>query len=233
MNNVEPIPGLDGEKRQHVAAGLWRAWREDGRGAAVLTGFSGLGKTQQVVRPLVARATSEGIPAVHIDVQLHPTSLDQELTALLMRELRDDGREELAKATGNQPTFLQRSGTFSAMVRLSCWTSSSGCWSRRVRSRCLASALRKIAQRAPDEGGFWLVSNRFVDPGWTEPFYPAELEPPTCLDLQRIVLQGISMASAEERFPADRRMEVVWRLGANPLALRLLGHLLRLHALGS
>jgi hypothetical protein len=101
----------------------------------VLTGFSGLGKTQQVVRPLVARATSEGIPAVHVDVQLHPTSLDQELTALLMRELRDDGREELAKATGNQPTFLQRSGTFSAMVRLSCWTSSSGCWSRRVRSR--------------------------------------------------------------------------------------------------
>lgn len=92
----------------------------------------------------------------------------------------------------------------------------------------LASALRKIAQRVPDKGCFWLVLNRLVDPGWTEPFYPALLEPPICLeDLQRIVLQGISMGDAEERFPADRRMEVVRRLGANPRVLRLLGHLLR------
>jgi hypothetical protein len=201
----------------------------------VLTGFSGLGKTQQVVRPLVARATSEGIPAVHIDVQLHPTSLDQELTALLMRELRDDGREELAKATGNQPTFsaalrhLLRNGALVVLDEFQRMLEPSSAKPLEP----LASALRKIAQRAPDEGGFWLVSNRFVDPGWTEPFYPAELEPPTCLDLQCIVLQGISMASAEERFPADRRMEVVWRLGANPLALRLLGHLLRPHGLGS
>ena len=58
MNKLEPIPGLDGEKRQHVAAGLWRAWREDGQGAAVLTGFSGLGKTQQVVRPSDKRGHS-------------------------------------------------------------------------------------------------------------------------------------------------------------------------------
>lgn len=235
MSNVEPIPGLDGERRQDVAAGLWRAWRDDGRGAAVLTGFSGLGKTEQVVRPLVARAISEGIPAVHIDVPFHPTSLDQELTALLVGELRDDGKDELAEATGSQPSFsaaLKHLLRNDALVVLDEFQRVLEPSSAKPLEP-LATALRKLAQRAPDKGCFWLVSNRFVDPGWTEPFYTAELEPPTCLeDLQRIVLQAISMGSAEERFPADRRMEVVWRLGANPRALRLLGHLLRHYALG-
>ncbi len=234
MSNVEPIPGLDGERRQDVAAGLWRAWREDGRGAAVLTGFSGLGKTEQVVRPLVARATSEGIPAVHIDVPLHPTNLDKELTALLGEALRDDGKDELAEATGSQPGFaaalrhLLREGALVVLDEFQRVLEPSSAKPLEP----LATALRKIAQRAPDNGCFWLVLNRLVDPGWTEPFYTTLLEPPTCLeDLQRIVLEGISTADADERFPADRRTEVVRRLGANPRVLRLLGHLLRHYTL--
>ena len=56
MAEFERIVGLDGSRRQDVAARLWSAWRGDGVGAAVRTGFSGLGKTDRVVRPLVGRA---------------------------------------------------------------------------------------------------------------------------------------------------------------------------------
>jgi glycosyltransferase involved in cell wall biosynthesis len=96
----------------------------------------------------------------------------------------------------------------------------------------LDSVLRKIAQSTDDTGCLWLVLNRELDAGWSEPFFTALLEVPTDpRDLEHIVLQAVAMADAEERFRADRRVEVVNRLGANPRVLRLLGNLLRRYTL--
>ena len=234
MSDVEPIPGLDGARRQQVAAGLWRAWRDDGRGAAVLIGFSGVGKTEQVIRPLIARAISKGSSAVHIEVPRHPTDIDQELTALLVEELRFDGQDDLAEATGGEASFSAAVGCLlrhSTLVVLDEFQRVLD-GARGQPLEPLATSLQKIARRPPDKGCLWLVSNREVDPVWTEPFYTALLEPPSDLqDLQRIVLESIATADIEERFPADRRLEVVRRLGSNPRVLRLLGHLLRHYAL--
>ncbi|MCA9647033.1 MAG: hypothetical protein KC492_40370, partial [Myxococcales bacterium] len=68
---------------------------------------------------------------------------------------------------------------------------------------------------------------------WTEQFYEAFLEAPAELaDSERITLQAIGRADAEDRFPLDRRLEVIRRVGANPRVLRLLGTLLRIYPLG-
>jgi glycosyltransferase involved in cell wall biosynthesis len=233
MGASEVIPGLDGARRQQVAAGLWTAWRVEGRGAAVLTGFSGIGKSEHVVRPLVARARSEGISAVHIDVPLYPTDLDQELAGLLVEEFVLIGDGSLAEVVRNQPSFAAALATLlsrGALVVIDEF--------HRMLDRSnsrpldpLASKFEKLARRGRDDGCLWLVANRLIDPVWTEPFHTAVLEPPADLeDAQRIVLQGTATADADERFPVDRRVEVVRRLGANPRLLRLLGHLLRHYA---
>ena len=97
----------------------------------------------------------------------------------------------------------------------------------------LGSKLQQLARRAPDGGCLWLVTNRVVDPAWTEQFYEAFLEAPAELaDSERITLQAIGRADAEDRFPLDRRLEVIRRVGANPRVLRLLGTLLRIYPLG-
>jgi glycosyltransferase involved in cell wall biosynthesis len=235
MSNADAIPGLAGARRQQVAAGLWAAWQQDHRSAALLTGFSGLGKTEQVVRPLVARAKGQGAPAVLIDVPLHPTDLEAELTGRLVEELRASGDGELAESIKAEPSFasalrsLLRQGALVVVDEF-----------QRVLEPAsgkpiepLGEKIRRIAQRAADGGCLWLVSGRDVDPGWTESFYTTQLEaPPELEDQERIVLDALATADAEERFPMDRRVEVVRRLGANPRLLRLLGHLLRHYALG-
>ena len=44
---------IDGAERQRVAEDLWASWWERGERAAILTGFSGLGKTDKVAIPLL------------------------------------------------------------------------------------------------------------------------------------------------------------------------------------
>jgi glycosyltransferase involved in cell wall biosynthesis len=228
------IPGLDGERRQDLAAGLWRAWWEEGRGAAVLTGFSGLGKTDKVVRPLASRAIGNGRPAVLVDVPPNPMDLDKQLTALLVEELSLAGATVLAEAVGRQPSFslalreLLRHGALVVLDEFQRLLQPSIARP----AEPLATNLHRIATRPQDKGCLWLVSSRHVDPTWTEPFHTALLEPPSDLnDLERIVLTNVEIADAEQRFSRDRRLEVVRRLGANPRALRLLGNLLQLYPL--
>ncbi len=210
VSETEAIPGLDGERRQQVAAELWRAWRDEGRGALILTGFSGVGKTEHVVRPLVARAKSAGSPAIHIDIPLHATDLDQELFGLLVQELYDSGAEALADAITTQPNlssalrYLLRQGGLVVIDEFQRLLDRSV--SRPIEP--VATTFQGIARRTPDGGCLWLVLNRAIDPTWTEPFYARLLEPPTELaDLQRIVLSSIATGDAEERFPAGRRLE--------------------------
>jgi glycosyltransferase involved in cell wall biosynthesis len=234
MSDAAPIPGLDGAQRQNVAAGLWSAWREAKRGAALLTGFSGLGKTEQVVRPLVARAKAMRIPAVVIEVPLHPTDVDQELLSRLVEELRDGGDTALGET-------IEKEASFAAGLRRLLREGALVVVDEFQRLLVVASGepaepfndkLRKVAQRTGDEGCLWLVSNREVDSAWTEPFHTAHLEVPKELaDQQKIVLDAIAASDADERFPTHRRLEVIRRLGANPRVLRLLGNLLRHYSL--
>jgi hypothetical protein len=229
----EKIAGLDGDRRQELAAGLWRAWWEEGRSAAVLTGFSGLGKTEKVVRPLVARAIRAGRTAIVIDVPVSPMDLDKQLTALLVDELNLSGATALADEVAKQPSFsvaLRQLLRQDVLVVLDEFQRLLGISSRP--SEPLATNLQRISARPLDRGCLWLVSSRAVDSTWTEPFHVAVLEAPSDLnDLQHIVLTSVGTADAEERFPRNRRLEVVRRLGANPRALRLLGNLLQYYPL--
>ena len=233
MSEAASIPGLDGAQRQKVAAGLWNAWRKGNRSAALLT-VSGIGKTEQVVRPLVARAKAEGIRAVLIEVPLHPTDVDQELLSRLVEELRDGGDTALGETIEQEPSFaaglrrLLREGALVVVDEFQrLLSSASG-----EPAEPFNEKLRKVAQRTGDEGCLWLVSNREVDSAWTEPFLTAHLEVPKELeDQQKIVLDAIAADDADERLPPHRRLEVVRRLGANPRVLRLLGNLLRHYSL--
>lgn len=233
MDIPKVILGLEGRHRQQVAADLWVAWRKEGRGAAILTGISGVGKTDLIVRPLAARAREEGRPAVHINIPLHPMDLDQELLGLLIEELLVLDAS-LAETIQNQPDFsaalaiVLRSGTLVVLDEFQrVLESTTG-----LPLEPLGRKLHKLAERLSDGGCLWLVSNRLVDPGWTEPFYTAELPPPDQIaDIENIVLKTINAPNAEERFPIERRIEIAQRLGANPRLLRLLGLLLRHYSL--
>jgi glycosyltransferase involved in cell wall biosynthesis len=181
----------------------------------------------------VRQAAQEGHPAVLVEIPLNPTDVEQEVIGEILERLRDEGLSTLAQRVAAQPTFV-------AALRL---LMSNGAlvvvddFQRLLDSRAqpsdpLGSKLQQLSRRAPDEGCLWLVTNRVVDPVWTESFYEALLEAPTELtDSERIVLEAIGRDDAEGRFPLDRRLEVVRRVGANPRVLRLLGNLLRIYPL--
>lgn len=231
---MEPIPGLDGSRRQQTAADLWNAWQADGRVVAVLTGFSGLGKTERIVLPLVARARDQGRIVALIDVPQRPTSLDEELLARLVEDLRDNGNAGAADAIAAEPSFatalrsLLRAGALVVVDEFQRLLDPATA----APPEPIAGKFRQIAMREARGGCLWLVSNRMVDPEWTEPFHTCFLEAPSEIaDLERIVLEAIGTHDAGGRFPAPRRAEVAGRLGQNPRALRLLGQLLQIYPL--
>ena len=230
---MEQIPGLDGARRQEVSARLWTAWRAERRGGVILTGFSGTGKTDRVVRPLVDRALNESIPAVQVDVPQSSTDLDQELLALLSEGLLTNGYAQLAAELKVQPNFPLGLGTVlrrGALVVIDEFQRLLEPLSARPIDP-LGGKLRQLAAPKPESGCLWLVSNREVDPGWAEPFHLAYLQPPEEIaDALHIVSEGFG-AEMGERLPTARQSEVVRRLGFNPRVLRLLGSLLRTYSL--
>ncbi len=118
------VPGLDGERRQAVAERLWRAWRDEGRPASVLTGFSGVGKTERVVAPLVARAREEQTVAIQIDIPAQPTDLERELLARVKEGLQDTAAKDLAEE--GRPLQPLRSGCVLFLPREDSQCSSAG-----------------------------------------------------------------------------------------------------------
>lgn len=232
---MQKLNQIAGARRQEVAQGLWAAWREHSAGCAVLVGFSGTGKTERVVRPLLAHAHTElHVPTVHIDVPANPTQLDQEMLARLVEALREAGSNQLADEAAQAPNFtvgarcvLQQGGLvvvdeFQRLMHTS--------HARPVDP--YAEKLRRLGTRAGDGGCLWLVSNRSVDPEWSEPFHTAFLEPPSDADdVIAIVIEAIGAADSDSRLPEARHEEIAQRFGRNPRALRLLGHLMRHHAL--
>lgn len=232
---MEELSGLSGERRQAVAADLWATFREHRRPAAILVGFSGTGKSERVALPLVGRARAEGVPAaVHFDTPAHPTQLDQELLGRLVEALREAGASNLADQ-------VARESNFASGVRLT--LGAGGLVVVDEFQRILQSAIavpaepyakqfRKLASRPADGGCLWLISNRDVDPVWSEPFHTTVLEPlENTGDVVRIVGEALGTADAAERLPASRHAEIAERFGRNPRALRLLGNLMRLYAL--
>ncbi|MEJ2854820.1 MULTISPECIES: glycosyltransferase [unclassified Saccharothrix] len=232
----EPLAGLDGRERQQVAAALWRAWRVDRR-SGVLTGLSGIGKSQGVVGPLRKRADVLGIQTLSIEVP--PRRVDEgtrvDLEAELLERLRTemehvgiDVAEDVQRRRGlfiTLSTLLRRG----ALVVIDEFQRLLGADGRPEQP--FADELAKLVDR-PGRGGLWLVSNRTVDPVWTEPFHVATLPRPGVADAVRIVLDGMpSGVDPEQLFPVELRERTVERLGANPRVLRLLGSLLGVHEL--
>lgn len=232
---MQELYQIAGARRREVAQGLWAAWREHSAGCAVLVGFSGTGKTERVVRPLLSHAHAElHVPAVQIDVPAQPTQLDQEMLARLVEALREAGRKELADEAAHAPNFTEgarcvlRQGGLVVVDE----------FQRLLHTHHAlpvdpyVEKLSRLGTRASDGGCLWLVSNRSVDPEWSEPFHTAFLEPPgDTADVIAIVTEALGTADAASRLPEARHEEIAQRFGRNPRALRLLGHLMRHHAL--
>jgi len=223
-----PVSRLDGEQRRSVATGLWRKWRLEGRGSALLFGSSGVGKSEGIVRPLRDWAEGQGIPTVWVDVPVAAVSFDSLLLHATEQELVNGGHPELAAAVAEADTLtsalraLLRAGALVILDEFQRALESDG---RPAPS--MARMLEQLGRRPTDTGCLLLVSNRQVDWSWTEPFYVDELSPPNDdADAERIVLQQLKSDEAAVRFPDSRRLEVVHRLGRNPRVLRLLGLLL-------
>lgn len=200
-----------------------------------MVGFSGTGKTERVVRPLLSHAHAElHVPAVHIDVPAQPTQLDQEMLARLVEALREAGREELADEAAHAPNFTEgarcvlRQGGLVVVDEFQRLLHAD----HALPVDPYTEKLRRLGTRASDGGCLWLVSNRSVDPEWSEPFQMAFLEPPgDTADVIAIVTEALGTADASSRVPEARHEEIAQRFGRNPRALRLLGHLMRHHAL--
>ncbi|MEU7907346.1 glycosyltransferase [Actinoplanes sp. NPDC049118] len=223
---------LDGAERRAKTESLWRAWRQEGRGAALLFGFSGVGKSDGVIRPIQVWAARQGVPTVRVDVPADSVDLQARLQAAVHEELIAAGRVDLAAIVANDGSFvggvraLLRAGTLVVIDEFQRAVDPDG-----RPSPVLAQALEKLAGRPADPGCLLLVSNRRVDWAWTDPFYVTELLPPEEDDAARIVLEQLDPARAGALFPPVRRAEVVRRLGRNPRVLRLLGLLLEYHVL--
>ncbi|MDO9337553.1 MAG: glycosyltransferase [Caulobacter sp.] len=225
---MEFAGGPDGGRRREVADSLWAAWIELQKGGLILTGMSGMGKTEHVVRPFMTAAGRLGRPAVKVEVPLVSLDLAGAVQAALVEELELGGHGELVPYA-----LVSLKAGVSALVRrgflvvIDEFQRALDPTGRPLED--LGAEIRKIAQRTPDHGCLFLVSNRTVDALWSEPFHVCELSAPDSQeDLDGIVLVGMgNRVDAEARFPQDRRLEVVRRLGCVPRALRLLGGLLR------
>lgn len=228
------LPGLDGEGRQLVAKSLWRAWRHDGRGAAILSGISGVGKTERLIAPLVSRARDQKIIAVHVDVPAQPLDLERELLSRVSEAVTDSIGSSIAKDVVNATDLatglklvLNNGGLIVVDEFQRLLHPRSG-----APLEPFSEQFARLARRSRDGGCLWLVSNRYIDPLWTEPFHVAILEAPTdTKDAIRIVMESIATADARARLPEARFQEVAYRFGGNPRALRLLGHMLRFYDL--
>lgn len=234
MSESTDLHGLTGVHRKAVAEELWHAWQVERRAAAVITGVSGIGKTDRLVRPLVARARARGGLALHVEVPQAALSTDEELKSLVIQELRDCADEQLVSVCEQHSTFAEvarevfrRGGLLvvdefqrllepGSALPIAAWRNVFG----------------RLGTRVADEGCLWLVSNREVSADWTEPFHQAFLTAPASVDEQiQMVLDALGTTDPDGQFPVARRIEVARRLGGNPRALRLLGNLLRTHVL--
>lgn len=214
---------------------LWDAWQEQHHQSVLITGLSGVGKTEQLLWPLVLYAQQSNLPAIRLEVPANPLSADGELRAQLIEELKDVGLTELAQDCENAPNFTDAA---------KCVLKAGGLVAIDEFQRLLEpntgqplpawnKPLQKLVRRNLDHGCLWLVSNREPAAEWVQSLpHTCPLSAPDDIQDQiSIVLEHLGSNDVDNRFPKKRRTEVVRRLGGNPRALRLLGTLLKTHAL--
>ncbi|WP_441165428.1 glycosyltransferase [Micromonospora sp. L31] len=226
------ISDLVGAERRAVAEELWQKWRFEGRGAALLFGFAGVGKSDQVVRPLRNWAASQSIPTAWVDVPVGTADVATTIGGRILEELKDGGHPGVAATVSADATLadilrsLLAAGALVVIDEFQRLLDPQG-----KPSASMARMLEQLARRPTDRGCLLLVSNRHLDWTWTEHFHVTELLPPDDADAITIVLDHLGAQQADARFPHHRRPEVVRRLGRNPRVLRLLGYLLKSHLL--
>jgi len=100
MDEYESPPKfrLDGAQRLAVAMELWRKWRFERHGSMLLFGFSGVGKSEGLVRPLQNWAVDQGIPTVWVDIAKDTVDLESWLVDAMSEGLRESAQFELANA---------------------------------------------------------------------------------------------------------------------------------------
>src|SRR5690348_11520734 len=156
---------LDGADRQETARRLWDAWRVDGRSSAVIYGISGVGKTQQLIYPLIERCRLEKQLALQVDVPMNPTDAPRELMGQLAQELQ--AREDLPAAIAALATetdffgAIQRLLNHGALVVVDEFQRLLG--PAGIPIEPFAKNLGKLSARGGAPGCLWLASNRVVD----------------------------------------------------------------------
>ncbi|WBO63096.1 caspase family protein [Streptomyces camelliae] len=227
FTDAEPplLQGIDGEQRRKAALQLWERWTKQRRSAALLHGFSGVGKTDRVVRPLMDEARlMHGRTTVLVDVPEHPVDATKELLARLHEQLEHTGHYELADALAPERRLDRALTTLLNRGVLVVFDEFQRLLDERGRPvQPIADDLKTVvAPGRHGDGCLWLVSNQKADPVWAQDFSPVELPPPPVEDAVRILVGTRERDEAEEWFPPERREEVVERLGRNPFVLRLL-----------
>ncbi|MCY1039753.1 metallophosphoesterase [Corallococcus sp. bb12-1] len=216
---------LNGTKRQAVAGSLWAAWRDRRERVAIVTGFTGVGKTT-LSDALRGRAVEEGKVAVRLSVPSGGTAdLDAVLHGLLVQELELNGNAVDAKRAQAASGFavalreVLLSGALVIIDEFQEVLTAEG-----TPPEHLIKTITKIAEHVGLPGVLVLVSNREVEGEWIERCHREWLLAPEPAEAERVLRRAVN--SAEFQPSAEDAADAVRRLGANPRALTLLGILL-------
>ncbi|MFI6408407.1 AAA family ATPase [Streptomyces sp. NPDC050548] len=224
------LPDIDGEQRRKAALHLWERWTKKRRSGALLYGFSGMGKTDRVVWPLMDEARLEHKrTTVLVEAPEQRIDTPRQLIASLRKALEATGRYDLAELLAAEQRLDRALTTLLGCGVLVVIDEFQRLLDERGRPvNPVGDDLRAaVAPGRRGDGCLWLVSNQKVDPVWAMEFDPVELPPPSVEEAVRILVGAGESGEAEEWFPPERREEVVQRLGRNPFVLQLLHSLVK------
>lgn len=216
------MSALNGAKRQKVAAAIWAAWRDQHRRVAVLTGFTGVGKTE-LANALRTEAIQDGGASLRVTLPLGGVAdLDAFVRDQLAEEAANAGLGEIAQQLSSAASLHSALKTALGARNLVVIDDFQEVFDEgHEPPRQVLQAVEKFTKEGGPGGLLLLVTNRSVAVAWPDGCHLARLEAPAGDDAVA-VLRG-AVLSAEYQPSAEDAEAAARRLGGNPRALGLLG----------
>ncbi len=213
---------LHGVARQEVAEGIWAAWRDQHRRVAVLTGFTGVGKTE-LANALRTEAVQGGGVSLRVTLPLGGVAdLDAFVRDQLAEEATDAGLVDLARRLSSAANLQSALKTVLGAHNLVVIDDFQEVLDEgHEPPQQVLKAVEKFTKEVGPGGLLLLVTNRSVAVGWPDGCHVARLEAPAGDDAIAI-LRG-SVLSTEYQPSSEDAEAAALRLGGNPRALGLLG----------